>query len=229
MSFATKAVPSTIRVFLLGEHALIRAGLKMLIESRAGLTVVGEAATYSDARAAGLRQADIIVLDSDLDRDTSLDFLNEMVASAKPARILVLTGTADLESHYCAVRLGAMGVVVKERPADVLVKAIEKVHAGEIWLDRSAIARVLRGLSSGNGDSSGDIDDARIASLTERERNVIAVIGEGLKNKQIAERLFISETTVRHHLSSIFEKLGVSDRLELLVYAYRHKLAKPPI
>ena len=68
-----------------------------------------------------------------------------------------------------------------------------------------------------------------LTSLTERERNVVAVIGEGLKNKQIAERLFISETTVRHHLSSIFEKLGVSDRLELLVYAYRHKLAKPPI
>lgn len=226
MSFATKAVPSTIRVFLLGEHALIRAGLKMLIESRAGLTVVGEAATYSDARAAGLREADIILLDSDLDGTANLDFLHEMVASAKPARLLVLTGTADLEAHYCAMRLGAMGLVLKERPADVLVKAIEKVYAGEVWLDRSAVARVLRGVSNGRSE---DADGARIASLTERERDVIAVIGEGLKNRQIAERLFISETTVRHHLSSIFEKLGVSDRLELLVYAYRHKLAKPPI
>jgi two-component system, NarL family, nitrate/nitrite response regulator NarL len=225
MSFATKAVPSTIRVFLLGEHALIRAGLKMLIESRAGLTVVGEAATYSDARAAGLREADIILLDSDLDGTANLDFLHEMVASAKPARLLVLTGTADLEAHYCAMRLGAMGLVLKERPADVLVKAIEKVYAGEVWLDRSAVARVLRGVANGSEDADG----ARIASLTERERDVIAVIGEGLKNKQIAERLFISETTVRHHLSSIFEKLGVSDRLELLVYAYRHKLAKTPI
>src|SRR5262245_47804679 len=227
MSIAT--TPSTIRVFLLGEHTLIRAGLKMLIESRAGLTVVGEAASYSDARARGLREADIIILDSDLDRNRNLDFLHEMVASAKPARLLVLTGTGDLESHYCAVRLGAMGLVLKERPADVLVKAIEKVHAGEVWLDRSAIAGVLRGFSSGSGESSGDVDGARIATLTERERDVIAVIGEGLKNKQIAERLFISETTVRHHLSSIFEKLGVSDRFELLVYAYRHKLAKPPI
>jgi two-component system, NarL family, nitrate/nitrite response regulator NarL len=226
MNFATKAVPSTIRVFLLGEHALIRAGLKMLIESRAGLTVVGEAATYSDARAAGLREADIILLDSDLDGTATPDFLHEMVASAKPARLLVLTGTADLEAHYCAMRMGAMGLVLKKRPADVLVKAIEKVYAGEVWLDRSAVARVLRGVSNGSG--SEDADGARIASLTERERDVVAVIGEGLKNKQIAERLFISETTVRHHLSSIFEKLGVSDRLELLVYAYRHKLAKPP-
>jgi DNA-binding NarL/FixJ family response regulator len=229
MNFATKAVPSAIRVFLLGEHALIRAGLKMLIESRAGLRVVGEAANYSDARDAGLREADIIVLDSDLDRSTNLDFLQEMVASVKPARLLVLTRTADLESHYCAVRLGAMGLVLKERPADVLVKAIEKVHAGEVWLDRSAVARVLRGLSAASEDSSRDSDGARIANLTERERDVIAVIGEGLKNRQIAERLFISETTVRHHLSSIFDKLGVSDRFELLVYAYRHKLAKPPI
>jgi two-component system, NarL family, nitrate/nitrite response regulator NarL len=229
MSCATKAVLTTIRVFLLGEHALIRAGLRMLIESRSGLAVVGEASNYADARAAGLHEADIILLDSDLDPTANLDFLQEMVASENPARLLILTGTADLESHYCAVRLGAMGLVLKESPAEVLVKAIEKVHAGEVWLDRSAIARVLRGLSNGKEDSSGDPDGARIANLTERERNVIEVIGEGLKNKLIAERLFISETTVRHHLSSIFEKLGVSDRFELLVYAYRHKLAKPPI
>ena len=227
MSFATKAVPSSIRVFLLGEHALIRAGLRMLIESRTGLRVVGEAASYADARAAGYHQADIVLLDSDLDRNGNLDFLNEIVVSVKPARLLILTGTADLESHYCAVRLGAMGLVLKERPADVLVKAIEKIHAGEVWLDRSSIARVLRGLSS--GAPSADSDEARIAHLTERERDVIGVIGEGLKNRQIAERLFISETTVRHHLSSIFDKLGVSDRFELLVYAYRHRLAKPPI
>jgi len=227
MSFATKAVPSSIRVFLLGEHALIRAGLRMLIESRTGLRVVGEAASYTDARVAGYHQADIVLLDSDLDRNGNLDFLNEIVVSVKPARLLILTGTADLESHYCAVRLGAMGLVLKERPADVLVKAIEKIHAGEVWLDRSSIAGVLRGLSS--GDASADSDEARIAHLTEREREVIGVIGEGLKNRQIAERLFISETTVRHHLSSIFDKLGVSDRFELLVYAYRHRLAKPPI
>jgi two-component system, NarL family, nitrate/nitrite response regulator NarL len=228
MSCATKAVPTTIRVFLLGEYALIRAGLRMLIESRDGLTVIGEASNYADACGAGLNEADIILLDSDLD-PANLDFLQEMVASENPARLLILTSTADLESHYCAVRLGAMGLVLKERPAEVLVKAIEKVHAGEVWLDRSAIARVLRGLSNGKEDSSGDPDGARIANLTVRERNVIEVIGEGLKNKLIAERLFISETTVRHHLSSIFEKLGVSDRFELLVYAYRHKLAKPPI
>ena len=127
MSFATKAVPSSIRVFLLGEHALIRAGLRMLIESRTGLRVVGEAASYTDARAAGYHQADIVLLDSDLDRNVNLDFLNEIVVSVKPARLLILTGTADLESHYCAVRLGAMGLVLKERPADVLVKAIEKI------------------------------------------------------------------------------------------------------
>src|SRR5262249_21982712 len=155
---------------------------------------VGEAANYSDARAAGFHQADIILLDSDLDRSANLDFLNEVVASAKPARLLILTGTADLQAHYCAVRLGAIGLVLKERPAEVLVKAIEKVHAGEVWLDRTAIARVLRGLSSASGDTSEDSDGARIAHLTERERDVIGVIGEGLKNRQIAERLFISET-----------------------------------
>jgi DNA-binding NarL/FixJ family response regulator len=119
--------------------------------------------------------------------------------------------------------------VLKEMAADVLVKAIEKVHAGEAWLNRTMIADVLADLpraSKGEGGSGGL---PRIRSLSAREREVLALIGEALSNKRIAERLCITETTVRHHLTSIFSKLGVSDRLELLVYAHRHKLVPPPI
>ena len=177
MSFATKAVPSRgvyVCLLLRGARAT-RAGLRMLIESRTGLRVVGEAASYADARVAGFQQADIVLLDSDLDRNVNLDFLNEIVVSVYPARLLILTGTADLESHYCAVRLGAMGLVLKERPADVLVKAIE-IHAGEVWLDRSSIARVLRGLSS--GAPSADSDEARIAHLTERDETSLESSGK---------------------------------------------------
>jgi two-component system nitrate/nitrite response regulator NarL len=107
----------------------------------------------------------------------------------------------------------------------VLLKAIIKVHQGEVWLDRSMMGSVLDEMTQA---PEIDPEKARIASLTDRECQVIALIAEGLKNKQIGERLFISETTVTHHLSSIFSKLGVSDRLELLIYAFAHKLARVP-
>jgi DNA-binding NarL/FixJ family response regulator len=120
-----------------------------------------------------------------------------------------------------------MGIVLKQQAADLLLKAIKKVHAGEVWIDRSMMSSVLSDVRSERHDEA-DPEAGKIASLTPREREVIALVSEGLKNKLIGERLFISETTVTHHLSSIFSKLEVSDRLELIIYAFRHGLAKIP-
>src|SRR5437867_6161344 len=228
MSLATRSIPDSIRVLLLGEHAIVRAALRMLIESRPGLKVVAEAPKDLESLDTHLDQVDLIVLDVDLEIESSLDFLGDLMASAPSARVLLLTATTDPDAYSCAVRLGAMGVVHKERPAEVLLKEIEKVHAGEVWLERATIAQVIGGISRATKNRHPDPETAKIATLSVREREVIAVIGEGLKNKQIAGRLFISEATVRHHLSSIFSKLDVSDRFELLIYAYRHGLAKPP-
>ena len=228
MSLATRTIPSSIRILLLGEHAIVRAALRMLIESRPGLKVVAEAPKNLESLDTALDQVDLIVLDVDLEIESSLQFLGDLMASAPSARVLILTGTTDPEAYSSAVRLGAMGVVHKERPAEVLLKAIEKVHAGEVWLERATIAHLIGGISRAAKNRHSDPETAKIATLSVREREVIAVIGEGLKNKQIAGRLFISEATVRHHLSSIFSKLGVADRFELLIYAYRHGLAKPP-
>jgi DNA-binding NarL/FixJ family response regulator len=108
------------------------------------------------------------------------------------------------------------------------MKAIERVHAGEAWLDRSLTASILRDLSPGTRSKKQDPDERKISSLTDREREVIRRVGEGLKTKQIAERLFISEITVHHHLTSVYSKLEVADRLELLIYAYRNGLADLP-
>lgn len=219
----------TVRIVLVDDHTVVRAGLRMLIESRPGLQVVGEAATTGEALSVAREaQPDIILLDLDLGGDNGLDILPELFTTARQARVLMLTGVRDPEEHHRAVRLGAMGVVLKEKAADDLLKAIEKVHAGEVWLDGALMARVL-----GRSGPVGEVapvnpETARIGSLTEREREVIALICEGLQNKLIGERLFISETTVRHHLTSIFDKLGVSNRLELVIYAYRHGLAKLP-
>jgi DNA-binding NarL/FixJ family response regulator len=120
-----------------------------------------------------------------------------------------------------------MGVVPKEQAAELLIKAIEKVYLGEVWLDRLSLGNLVWQLTSRTKDAD-DPEKRKIATLTDREREVITLIAEGLKNKQIAERLFISQTTVTHHLSSIYAKLKVSDRLELVVYAFANKLAKLP-
>ena len=109
----------------------------------------------------------------------------------------------------------------------MLVKAVRKVHAGEVWLDRVMMADVLTRITRG-GENRDNPEAAKISSLSAREREVVDLIGMGLKNKEIAERLFLSEVTIRHHLTSIYNKLGVSDRLELLIYAYRHGLVQLP-
>jgi len=135
----------------------------------------------------------------------------------------------DPEAHREAVRRGAMGLVLKEHAAETLLEAIAKVGAGEVWLEPSMVARVLGELTRPQtAQQPISPEAAKIATLTAREREVITLVGEGLRNQHIAERLYISEATVRHHLTAIFAKLGVADRFELAIYAYQHGLAKPP-
>ena len=217
-----------IRILIVDDHLVVRAGLHMLIENHPGMTVVAMASNRTEALELSASAApNLILLDLDLGGENALTFLTQLRETTPNARILVLTGLRDTDAHRQAVQLGAMGVVLKEHAPDVLIKAIEKVHAGEIWLDRPTMGRMLREMSA-REEKEIDPEVAKIESLTQREREVVALIAEGLKNKQIAQRLFISETTVTHHLSSIYSKLGVSDRLELVIYAFAHKLANKP-
>jgi two-component system, NarL family, nitrate/nitrite response regulator NarL len=217
-----------IRVVIVDDHVVVRTGLRMLIESQPGIIVVGEAGNGAEALAVVARtQPDIIVLDLDLGGESGLDYFPGLRTAASTARVLVLTGVRDPELHRRAVRLGSMGLVRKEEAAEVLLQAIKKVHAGEVWLEPAMIASVLGEMTGTRASQLLDPEAAKIASLTEREREVVTLMGQGLRNKQIAERLGISETTVRHHLTSIFAKLGVTDRLELVIYIYRHGLARP--
>jgi len=217
-----------IRVVIVDDHVVVRTGLRMLIESQPGIIVVGEAGNGAEALAVVARtQPNIIVLDLDLGGESGLDYFPGLRTAASTARVLVLTGVRDPELHRRAVRLGSMGLVRKEEAAEVLLQAIKKVHAGEVWLEPAMIASVLGEMTGTRASQLLDPEAAKIASLTEREREVVTLMGQGLRNKQIAERLGISETTVRHHLTSIFAKLGVTDRLELVIYIYRHGLARP--
>ena len=227
MSAPDKA-PEPIRILIVDDHLVVRAGLHMLIENHPGMTVVAMASNRTEALELSASAApNLILLDLDLGGENALTFLTQLRETTPNARILVLTGLRDTDAHRQAVQLGAMGVVLKEHAPDVLIKAIEKVHAGEIWLDRPTMGRMLREMSA-REEKEIDPEVAKIKSLTQREREVVALIAEGLKNKQIAQRLFISETTVTHHLSSVYSKLGVSDRLELVIYAFAHKLAGKP-
>jgi two-component system nitrate/nitrite response regulator NarL len=218
-----------IRILMIDDHAVLRTGLRMIIESHMGMVVVGEAENRRESLAAIAQQTpDIILLDLDLGDENGLDLLPELIAAVHDARIILLTGLRDPEVQRRAILLGAMGLVSKQKAADTVIRAIEKVHAGEVWLDRAMIASILNERVNTSVASEQNSATLRIAKLTEREREVIHLIGEGIKNRQIAERLYISEATVRHHLTSIFAKLGVADRFELVIFAFQYGLAKLP-
>jgi len=215
-----------ITIMIVDDHVVIRSGLRMLIEHDQNMRVVAMAGNQEEAlERAASETPDVIILDLLLGDEDALTFLPELCQSSPRSRVLILTGVQSPDSHRRAIRRGAMGIVLKEHAADQLLKAIKKVNDGEVWIERSMVGDMIQELSR---PPMVDPEMVKIESLTEREREVISLVGEGLKNKQVGERLFISETTVTHHLSSVFSKLDVSDRLELIIYAFRHGLAKMP-
>jgi two-component system, NarL family, nitrate/nitrite response regulator NarL len=210
-----------ISVLLISDVLLVRAGVRHVLEAD-GIPVVHEAATCEEALAKDERP-DIILLDLDSRTETFV-CVQDLVSEAESSRVIVLSDRHRAADQAMLIEVGAMGTVLKSEPPEMLIKAIRKVHAGEVWLDRTNTAQVLSRIARRR--RSMDIEARKIASLTKREHEIIALIGEGLKNAAIGERLFISESTVRNHLTSILDKLGVSDRFELAVYAFKHGLVR---
>lgn len=220
-----------IRVLIVDDHKIIRDGLRDLISSRQGMIVVGDAANGSESlKLAASEQPHIVVLDIDLGRESGLDLIPELSQVAREAGIIMLTGVRDVEIRDNAMKLGAKGMVLKEEGATELLNAIEKVaRTGEYWLEAGAARRFLE-KQRAQANEKPDPEAARIAKLTGREREIIALVGEGLENREISERLrpVVAESTVRNNLSIIYDKLGIqSGRLGLLVYAYKHGLLSP--
>ena len=202
---------------------MVRSALRMVIENH-GMKVVGEASNRADAFAVATQNPpDVFILDLDLNDENGGDFLPELISTFKSARVLVVTGSTDANEHLRVIQAGAMGLVLKEQASAVLLTAIEKLHSGEAWLTGSLTAAVLSRIGT-----DGDPEKQKIASLTKREREIIVLVAQGCKRSEIAEKLFLSETTVRNHLTSILAKLELNDRFELAFYAFRHRLAKPP-
>lgn len=232
-----KAVESPIQkpvsVLLIQNQECVRFGLRLLIESKPQVEVIGEASNYSQALSViSQSPPDVIFLDHEHGGDCSIDTIPDLLFASKGSRVLVFTGEWNPEAHYRAFGLGAMGLVFKTDAPDVLIKAIEKVHNGEAWIESVTMARILREMWQGKVRSGENVQPKfgkrNVHRLTEREREVVALIGERLQNKQIADRLFVCEATVRHHLTSIYDKLNIKNRIELALYAYQHGLAKQP-
>jgi two-component system nitrate/nitrite response regulator NarL len=214
-----------IRILLLDAHTLFRAGLRYIIESEPGMVVVGEAGNIDDSVEIIMRlNPDIILLELNLECLPDFEIIPSLVKISGGARLILVTGMNDPTALQKAVEDGVVGVIFKTQPPETLIKAIEKVYIGEVWLERSLIANVLVRLSRSQPVVKVNQETTSINSLSEREKEVVKLIGQGFKNKRISSELCISETTVRHHLTSIYDKLGVSDRLELLVYAHRYGL-----
>lgn len=217
----------TIRVLLVDDHQTMLWGLVRLIESeKPRMEVVGTAQTGPQAleKIAQLNP-DVVLLDLDLGSSSALDLLPAL-KSYPLSRILIFTGERDQEKLDTAVFQGARGILRKDASAEHVLKAIEKTAEGEIWLDRGTLGRVFSEFMAPKPAPKIDPEAEKKASLTARERKIIQVIvkGNGALNKTLADRLFISDHTLRNHLTSIYQKLGLNNRLELYVYAIKHQL-----
>jgi DNA-binding NarL/FixJ family response regulator len=219
-----------ISVLLVEDHQTMLWGLQKLIDGeRPRMAVVGMARTCSEAVATAAQLApDVILLDLDLHGVCMIDFLPELLANGL-SRALVLTAERHTDTLDLAVRRGTRGILHKEVSAEQVVKAIEKIHRGELWFDAETMGRVFGQLLGSRTAPKPDPELERHATLTARERAIVcaAVEHSGSANHVVAERLFISEHTLRNHLTSIYRKLNVTSRLEMYVYAIRHGLVQP--
>ena len=217
-----------IRVLLVDDHKTMLWGLERLIESEnPRMQVIGKATNKAEIFAIlKLSKPDVVLLDLDLNGENSLDFLEELLQESQ-ARVLVFTGSQDPVVHQRAIINGASGVVLKNENADIILRAIKYVHAGELWFDRAATSRLLRSLNAPVPTFSKANQLNKIATLTPKERQVITAMAliPGARNKVVADRLCISEHTLRNHLTGIYAKLDLENRLELCMFAIEHKLS----
>jgi DNA-binding NarL/FixJ family response regulator len=221
---------SRIRIVVADDHPIFRDGLCKLLALEEDFEVVAQA---SDGRQVLeiLQQfePDILLLDLKMPGLDGLATLQRLQAAKNKTRVIVLTASDDKNEFVQAMKLGTSGIVLKQTATELLIKSIRKVHAGEIWLDSHTTAAVIRQFVAADdvpqpSSAAAAGRDRERSPLSQREREIVALVAQGFKNKEMAEKMFISEQTVKNHLHNIFDKLGVSDRLELALYAIHNNL-----
>jgi two-component system, NarL family, nitrate/nitrite response regulator NarL len=210
-----------IRILVADDHAIFRDGLRKLLEGADDVQIVGEASNGVECTKMLTKlKPDILLLDLRMPEKDGLGVLEEVNFDTTQTRVIVLTAAEDDRDVVRAMRLGARGVVLKQSASDLLLKSIRKVSEGEIWLDNRMTAEVIDAFKKSS--ESGQRREKPL--LSDREKEIVQLVAQGFRNREIGEKLFISEQTVKNHLHNIFDKLGVSDRLELALYAIHHRL-----
>lgn len=211
-----------VSVFLLDDHEIVRRGVRDLLEAEDDMTVVGEAGTEDEAlRRIPAVDPDVAVLDVRLGSGDGISVCREIRARHPRTKCLMLTSFSDDEALFQAIMAGASGYVLKQIRSTDLIDAIRRVAAGDQLLDPALTARVLERLRS------GPAEDERIARLSKQEREVLLLIAEGLSNKQIGERMFLAEKTIKNYVTSLLSKMGMTRRTEAAVYAAKHMNTEP--
>jgi len=222
----TKANPNLfqIKVLLIDSHQISAHGISALINGDKRFMICGIASSSKQAFAKIASDSpDVIILEPDLCNENGLDLITKLIQESS-AKIIVLTSLRELGIHDLAVVRGARGVLTKMESPDTLLKAIEKIHEGELWVNRNATSRILMQIAAANAPKEVTIQEKRLASLTIKEQKVVHAIHDSSEStlKQVANKLHISEHTLRNHLASIYEKLEVRNRLELYVFCNRY-------
>src|SRR5579885_3905097 len=203
-----------IRIVIADDHPIVRDGLRKLLLLEEDLQVVGEASDGCEVLDKMQElDPDVLLLDLRMPNLDGLSALQALQQTNKRTRVIVLTASEDKNEFVQAMKLGCSGIVLKQTAPDLIVKSIRKVHAGEIWLDSHTTAAVMRQFQTG-GESVNSVGGGKgreRSPLSAREREIVALVAQGYKNKEMAEKMFISEQTVKNHLHNIFDKLGVSD------------------
>jgi DNA-binding NarL/FixJ family response regulator len=215
----------TTRILIADDHTIFRDGLRRLLESESEFQVVGEAADGADAivRTREL-QPDILLLDVAMPRMQGIEALRELTQSGTQTKIILLTAAIEKNRIVEALQIGARGIVMKEAATQLLFKSIRAVMAGQFWVGRESIADMVQYLRDRTEPQQPQ--PAKSYGLTRREMEIVAAIVAGLTNKEIASKFTLSEDTVKHHLTNVFNKVGVSSRLELALFAINHRLVE---
>lgn len=215
-----------IRVLLADDQALVRGGFRMLLESADDIEVVGEAGDGEQAVAmVTATHPDVVLMDIRMPVLDGLEATRRIITSGSAARVVILT-TFDLDAYvFEALRAGASGFLLKDAPSDEIVRAVRIAAGGEALLAPSVTRRLIERFSG----HAPRAETARLRELTEREREVLLLVSRGLSNAEIAQRLFLGETTVKTHVAHILDKLEVRDRVQAVVLAYESGLVTPSL
>ena len=217
------------RILIADDHPIFRDGLKRLLEAERGFRVIGEACDGVEAVSLVHQlKPEILLLDLAMPRRPGLEALRELSTQSLSARVILLTAAVEKEQIVEALQLGARGVVLKDSATQILLKAIHAVMNGEYWVGRESVSNLVQYLRA-LVDSSTAASRQKRYGLTPRELDIISAVVAGYANKEIAEHFKISEDTVKHHLSNIFDKLCVSTRLELALFAVNQSIPFKPI